>query len=114
MILTNILASLLLDAFTQVCSAAGEAGPIPIRKGVRQGEALSGIMFNFVFNPTIAAIFNLLGIKIRVFADDVMIIVNSPSKQQEALDFFRVMCSQLNLSINPNKYFTMHLASSPK
>lgn len=106
--LTNILASLLLDASTLVCSAAGGTGPIPIHKGIRQGDPLSGIMFNFVFNPIIVAIFNLLGIKILVFADDIMIIANSPTKLQEALDIFSVMCSQLNLSINPNKCFTMH------
>lgn len=49
-----------------------------------------------------------------VYADDVLIVTNSPEKLQNALDIFQVLCTQLGLSVNAKKFYTMHLGANPR
>lgn len=91
---SNLIRSLVLNSTTNISTSAGTAGPIPIRSGVRQGDPLSGILFNFAFDPVIRAIHKLKGVTILVFADDVLIIAHSAEALQQALDIFNVQCAQ--------------------
>lgn len=70
---------------------------------------MSGILFNFAFDPVIRAIHKLKGVTILVFADDVLIIAHSPEALQQALDIFTVQCAKLGLHINTKKSFSFHL-----
>lgn len=46
----KIFSQLLKDLSTIIQSAAGSTGPVPIVNGVRQGDPLSGILFNIAFD----------------------------------------------------------------
>lgn len=48
-----------------------------IRRGVCQGDPLSGLAFSFVFDPVIRSVFAFKGITVLVFAGDILIIADS-------------------------------------
>lgn len=105
----RIISELLKDINTLVVAAAGGAGPVPIIKGVRQGDPLSGILFNIAINPIIKALSSLKGVTVLVYADDILILADSPQALQAALDLLLVECSKLSVQINIEKCSTLHL-----
>lgn len=78
-------------------------GPVRIRRAVRQGDPLSGLAFNFAFDPVIRALFAVKGVTVLVFVDDILIIADSPELLQTALDILKAQCAKLSLQINPEK-----------
>lgn len=87
--LKTVASDLLDEACTLVASSADMFGPVRIRRAVRQGDPLSGLVFNFAFNPVIRAFFAVKGVTVLVFVDDILIIADSPELLQTALDILK-------------------------
>lgn len=110
----KIISELLKELNTLVVTAAGEAGPVPIVTGVRQGDPLSGILFNIAINPIIKALNSLKGVTVLVYADYILILADSQEALQAALDLLLVECSKISLQINIDKCSTLHLGGNPR
>lgn len=96
--ISKIISELIDEISTYVVSANGEVGPIPIRRGVRQGDPLSGVLFNIAFDSIIRALNLISGVTVLVYADDILILADSPEALQAALDRLIVECSKICLS----------------
>lgn len=112
--LSKIISCLIDNISTYVVSANGEVGPVPIKRGVRQGDPLSGVLFNIAFDQIIRALNSLSGVTVLVYADDILILADSPEALQAALDLLLVECTKLNLKINIDKCSASHLSGSPR
>lgn len=97
------------DTCTTVSVGGNTTGPIRVRRGVRQGDPLSPILFNLVLDELIHSLENL-GSGVRMgtgtsvsclgYADDMLILSNSIRGAQnllgEAADFFSARGMALN------------------
>ena len=108
----NIAADLLSDAVTLLSTAAGSSNPHPIKKGVRQGDPISGFFFNIAIDP-ILRMLEKTALKVLAFADDILIIARNKTELQESLDVLHNSCLRLGLALNANKGFTMHITHPP-
>ena len=110
--LVDIVSILLEDASTSISTASGSSGPHRICRGVRQGDPISGLLFNFAIEP----ILRKLGksAKILAFADDILILGENKNHLQDSLNILLDSCMKLGLEINAKKCFSLHLISSPR
>lgn len=103
--------SLYLNSSTEFISGTGITEEIEINAGVRQGCPISGILFNIVIDPIIRI---LQGESekhhVLAFADDVLLLEESPEGLQSQLDHLAELCDRLNLQVNPSKCCSMHLS----
>lgn len=97
----NIIKSILLETSTMLSNANIICYSYSVCCGVRQGDTLSGILFNIIFNSVIQTIYNIGdGVVILAFAYDVLIVADSQEKLEAALDIFSTSCLDIELRIN--------------
>ena len=111
----DLISTLLDHAVTTISSNAGLSSPRKIKRGVRQGDPIIGILFNLAINPLIRTIDSLTE-KLNVLAlnaDDILLIAERPEELEVYLYELSLACAKLGLDINPKKCFSMHLAPSP-
>jgi len=116
----DIVKDMYTNAFATLQSKRGETCPLEIKRGVKQGDPLSPILFNLAIEPILRTVANLkehLGFKgydnkyhnVQAFADDIVLIANSP----EALDYISTVAdnhfNMIGLSINVSKCATLCL-----
>ena len=111
--LIKIVSSLLNDACTSIQTSTGTSGPHPIQRGVRQGDPISGLLFNFAIEPILRSLRNPMT-KVLAFADDILILAETKTQLQESLDTLHTSCLSLGLELNPTKCFSLHLSNSPR
>ena len=97
------------------------SGPITIKNGVRQGDSLSPMLFNFVMDKIIANLPKELGyrmgnthIHILCYADDAVLIADSEEHLQVLLLKFDRMAESLNMAISLNKTKTLTISRNRK
>ncbi|RUM43516.1 MAG: hypothetical protein DSY80_05495, partial [Desulfocapsa sp.] len=91
-----------------------QTGPIPIMRGVKQGDPLSSILFNIALDPLLCAIqaqqngFVFKGdhrIEILGFSDDTALLTDNRNCMQRNLDLVDDFCFDTGLSLNVGKSF---------
>ena len=105
---------------TSVETPAGATRPIGITQGVKQGCPLSPIVFNLALEPVLRAA-EAVGhgaevhgqrIKSLAFADDVVLLGNSPSDLQNQLDEVSRLANWSGLSFNQKKCASLHITAA--
>ncbi|GIY44226.1 retrovirus-related Pol polyprotein from type-1 retrotransposable element R2 [Caerostris darwini] len=82
--------------------------------GVKQGCPLSGLMFNLCIDPVLRAIQgNASEHLILAYADDLVLIADSPLQLQDNLDLVFQSLARLSLYLNPSKSKSLHICGSP-
>ena len=74
--------------------------------GVAQGSILSPALFDIYLEPILKSLIRNLGISIEdllVYADDILIIVDSLESLKQTIKFLRSMCCEFGLVINNKK-----------
>ncbi|GIY24080.1 retrovirus-related Pol polyprotein from type-2 retrotransposable element R2DM [Caerostris darwini] len=114
----QIFLDLIVAAYSQcsTCILTNDVSTasIPIKCGVKQGCPLSGLIFNLCIDPVIRAIQGDAPEHfILAFADDLVLLADSPEQLQSNIDKVYQSLSQLALFLNPTKCKTIHICGSP-
>ncbi|GCC16572.1 hypothetical protein chiPu_0022439 [Chiloscyllium punctatum] len=111
----KLIANLYENNFTQIEGSKCKTDPIEILRGVKQGDALSPILFNIVMDPLITSIEDkrqgiFLGqdgksfhCATLAFADDIALISESSEGMIGNLKLIEKFCLNTGLEVNINK-----------
>jgi hypothetical protein len=107
------------DTFIQVGKQCSNS--LKVKRGVRQGDPLSPLLFNLVVDFGLKAIPEDIGFQLgeaRVnalaFADDVILVAETPAGLQLAIDLFCTKLSEAGMGLNPAKCATLTQVPSGK
>ncbi|GIY48849.1 retrovirus-related Pol polyprotein from type-2 retrotransposable element R2DM [Caerostris darwini] len=102
------------DCYTNILTDSTSTGSISIKCGVKQGCPLSGLIFNLCIDPVIRAIQGDASQHlVLAFADDLVLLADSPQQLQENINKAYQSLSQLSLILNPSKCKSIHICGSP-
>lgn len=108
---TNIIVSIYNESSASFFTSEGTTSSIPLKAGVRQGDPMSGILFNMLIDPLLRSIQgNSSHPRILAYADDLVIISPSPSIHQQQLLILEEAAAKISLSFNPAKCATLHIS----
>ncbi|GFT14083.1 retrovirus-related Pol polyprotein from type-2 retrotransposable element R2DM [Nephila pilipes] len=99
------------DSSSSIICNESNTEPIPCRRGVKQGCPLSGLLFNIAIDNLLR---NVQGDydnkKILAFADDLVVLAESPEELQDLLGMTMRLLESLHLQPNPGKCAFLHLS----
>ncbi|XP_065170188.1 uncharacterized protein [Atheta coriaria] len=94
--------------------------PIKVGTGVRQGDSLSPLLFNFIMEEIIARVRRCKGyqmggkeLKVVCYADDAVLISDSEDNLQRMIHQFNIASKALNMEIATEKTKCMVIAPHP-
>lgn len=94
--------------------------PLKINRGVKQGDPLSGFLFNVVIDGLLSKLNNRNGIKIKnsnivalAFADDIVIVASSPLVMQSHIKIIEAYFKRHGLRVNVEKCATFQYITVP-
>ncbi|GIY90132.1 retrovirus-related Pol polyprotein from type-1 retrotransposable element R2 [Caerostris extrusa] len=99
---------------TSILTNETRTNPITIGCGVKQGCPLSGLIFNLCIDPILRVVqgdapeHRILG-----YADDLVLLADSPIQLQNNLNCVFELLSKLSLFLNPTKSKSIHFCGSP-
>lgn len=96
------------DATTILECHGAKSDPIPINRGVKQGDPMSGFLFNLVLDDLLKKLANREGVNVSganvvalAFADDIVVAAPSPAVMQSHIrvieTFFARHCFEVNV-----------------
>jgi len=98
---------ILTETYSRVCMGKKLSDIFPIRNGLKQGDALSPLLFNFALDYAIRRVMvNQDGLKLNgkhqllVYADDVDILGESVHTIQENVESLVVASKETGLKVN--------------
>ena len=113
--LDNHVIGLLEDSYegvyTTVKTREGETQPIQMKKGVKQGDPMSPLLFNLAIDPLINKLeeigegYNFEGRKVTTlaFADDLVLMSDSWAGMQHNINIVEAFCRLAGLRVQPKK-----------
>ena len=119
----NVIADMYEGASTEFGTVDGTTAPIRLRRGVRQGDPLSPILFNICLDPLYCLLerdgsgwkcgssdpITALG-----YADDAAILSDSAVGMQQNLTLVKGWCDRVGLQLNVSKSSVFHIISDGK
>ncbi|GFR25051.1 retrovirus-related Pol polyprotein from type-2 retrotransposable element R2DM [Trichonephila clavata] len=109
----SLVADIYHEATTCLLTEEGPSPPISIRRGVKQGCPLSGILFNLALNDTLKRVQGPEEEKkILAFADDLVLLAKNREQLQDLLDCTWQSLQTIHLEVNPAKCASLHLSGS--
>ena len=122
--LIKIFQSLYENASLQITVDGETSNPIYINRGVLQGESASPLLFNLFINDLVSYMKerNVRGVNINsekdialiLYADDLVLLADTPGMMQKALDVLSNYCTENFLEINYEKTKTMIFSAGGK
>lgn len=100
------------DNLTTILCGNSNDVAVPVLAGVRQGCPLSGLLFALTIDPALRLLHSGAehpSSSVLAFADDVVLLANSPPQLQQKITLAARVLKKLSLTINPRKVQTLHL-----
>lgn len=107
---TRYISSVYSSSGTRMQVGGRNGRSVKVRRGVRQGDPMSPLLFNLTMDEILAAIPKEVGFQLGdatasclAFADDLVVVASSRVGMRLALDKILTAASGLGLSVNPSK-----------
>ncbi|GFT53715.1 retrovirus-related Pol polyprotein from type-1 retrotransposable element R2 [Trichonephila clavipes] len=111
----SLVANIYSNSATKVFAGDGLTDPISIKRGVKQGCPLSGMLFNLAIDQVLRSVQDgREETAILAFADDIVLLADSQEELQGLLDTTSEALDRITLKVNPNKCATLHLSGKPQ
>ncbi|GIY13610.1 retrovirus-related Pol polyprotein from type-1 retrotransposable element R2 [Caerostris darwini] len=99
---------------TSILTNETRTSPISIECGIRQGCPLNGLIFNLCIHPILRTVQgDASDHRILAYADDLVLLADSPTQLQDNLNCVFELLSKLSLFLNPTKSRSIHFCGSP-
>ena len=109
--LVSIVKDLFDGATTQVRTDEGYTAEIQVKRGIKQGDPISGLLFNIAIDAIIRKVQgNQNHHNILAFADDLTPMDKTPAGLQAKLDIVDRLGKRIRMPLKPTKFKTLHLA----
>lgn len=115
----RILSKLYTNTSSQVWDGKNLSNSFNVNQGVKQGCLLSPILFSLYINDLHECLpdgVNISGVTVKVllYADDLVILSDSPKKLQDMIHSLNLYCGKWSLNINLNKSKIMVFREYPR
>jgi hypothetical protein len=108
--LVRLIKMCLNEIYSKVCIGTLLSGKVPIQNGLKQGDALLPLLFNFVLEYAIRKVQeNQIGLELNgthqifVYADDINLLGDSINKTKENIKILLKASRDVGLEINTEK-----------
>lgn len=109
---TDYISTILQGAYTTISVGHQTTGPIEVRRGVKQGDPLSPVLFNMVLDELVCGLKNESNggtiapgsqVAAVAFADDLVLLQDRDLDMTLALDKTLQFCAARGMTLNPTK-----------
>ncbi|KAE8739109.1 hypothetical protein FOCC_FOCC015401 [Frankliniella occidentalis] len=94
--------------------------PIPLKRGTKQGDPMSGFLFNLIIDALLYLLHEYPGVdlngtpvKAMAFADDIILFANSPDEMTEMISCAMAFFTHHRLDVNVEKCSALQLLRVP-
>lgn len=101
-------------------SFGGSAAEIVVRRGVKQGDPLSPLLFNVVLDELVTSLNSYSGIRVEgtqvralAYADDLLLFASNAQDAERMVEDVRRFVEARGMSINPTKSHVIRLETVP-
>ena len=115
-LLIKYLKNLYASSTTTLSGTDWSSEPINVTRGVKQGYPLSPLIFKLVIDQLLRSLpqeygstYNGKIVRARAFADDLVLLADSPIGLQHLLDWTSTFLGTCGLLLNTNKYHTVSI-----
>ena len=119
----NVIYSMYTDTVSRIKFSNGLSPPFLSERGVKQGDVLSPLLFNYFINNLVGNLDNKhtdpvaigdTSLNILLYADDIVLLSESKEGLQKSLDILHEYCSTWKLQVNTDKSKIMIFNSNGK
>ena len=118
-LMINYLKSLYASSTTTLSGTDWSSEPIKVTRGVKQGEPLSPVIFNLFIDQLLRSLpqeygstYNRKTVRAMAFADDLVLLADSPIGLQHLLDWTSTFLGTCGLLLNTSKCHTVSMVGN--
>ena len=105
-----IIKDLYTGATTQIRTDEGFTAEIEVKRGIKQGDPISGLLFNIAIDAIIRKVQgHKIEHEILAFADDLTPMDRTADGLQRKLDTINELSSMIGMPLKPSKCHTLHI-----
>ena len=121
-IYSNFIMKSYSNVWTTIAIGRDRTAPIPMIRGVKQGDPLSPLLFNFVMDELLSLLPNNIGLSLgnghniaaMAYADDLILMARNKGDATRLLNITTEFLTMIGMQLNPAKSYSLGCVVVPK